>query len=92
MFLKKVLSFSKADECECNLDGQVSGNIRYARNTVSTAGAQSDLTLAVQSTFGMKIGVATINEFDDVSLEKVVRRSEELAKLGPDNPEYPTFA
>jgi len=85
--LKKVLSFSKADECECNLDGQVGGNIRTARNTVSTAGEQSDLTLAVQSTFGKRTGVATINEFDDESLKKVVRRSEELAKLAPENPE-----
>lgn len=85
--LKKVLSFSKADECECNLDGQLTGNIRYARNTVTTAGEVSDLTLAVQSTFGKKMGVATINEFDDASLEKVVRRAEELAKLAPDNPE-----
>jgi len=90
--LTKVLSFSKADECECNLDGQVGGNIRYARNTVSTAGEQSDLTLAVQSTFGKRIGVATINEFDDESIKKVVRRSEELAKLAPENPErMPVF-
>ena len=86
--LKKVIAFSKADEVECNLDGQVGGNIRYARNTVSTAGEQSDLVLAVQSTFGKRSGVATINEFDDASLEKVVRRSEELAKLAPENPEH----
>ncbi|MCW9017137.1 MAG: metallopeptidase TldD-related protein, partial [Kangiellaceae bacterium] len=86
--LKKVLAFSKADECECNLNGQLSGNVRYARNTVTTAGEISDLTLVVQSSFGKKTGVATINEFDDASLEKVVRRSEELAKLAPENPEF----
>ena len=90
--LQKVLSFSKADECECNLGGEVGGNIRTARNTVSTAGEQSDLTLAVQSTFGKRTGIATINEFDDASLMKVVKRSEELAKLAPENPEYmPSF-
>lgn len=85
--LSKVLKYSKADSVECNLDGKVGGNIRYARNTVSTAGEESDLILAVQSTFGQKMGVATINEFDDASLEKVVRRSEELAKLAPENKE-----
>lgn len=85
--LAKVIAFSKADEVECNLNGQVGGNIRYARNTVSTAGEESDMVLAVQSTFGMRMGTATINEFDDASLEKVVRRSEELAKLAPENPE-----
>jgi predicted Zn-dependent protease len=86
--LQKVISLSKADECEANLNGFDNGNIRYARNSVSTAGFQSDTQLVVQSSFGKKSGVTTINEFDDASLEKVVRRSEELAKLAPENPEY----
>ena len=86
--LKKVLGYSKADECEASLTGSEGGNIRYARNSVSTAGDISQLTLAVTSYFGKKSGTATINEFDDASLEKVVRRAEELAKLAPENPEY----
>lgn len=86
--LKKVLSYSKADECEVNLYGSDGGNIRYARNAVSTSGGVSQNTLVVQSSFGKKVGVATINEFDDASLEKVVRRAEELAKLAPENPEF----
>lgn len=86
--LSKVISLSKADEIQCNLDGSNAGNIRYARNTVSTAGEVSDVTLAVQSCYGKRTGTATINEFDDASLEKVVRRSEELATLSPENPEH----
>jgi predicted Zn-dependent protease len=34
------------------------------------------------------VGTATIDEFDDASLEKVVRRAEELAQLSPENPEF----
>ena len=86
--MKKVLSYSKADECEVNLSGSDSGNVRYARNAVSTSGAASQSTLAVQSSFGKKTGIATINEWDDASLQKVVQRSEELAQLAPENPEY----
>lgn len=86
--LDKVLSFSKAEGCEANLEGATTGNIRYARNTVSTAGTVTDLELVVQSNFGKKMATATINEFDDASLEKVVRRSEELAKLAPENEEF----
>ncbi|HMJ70693.1 MAG TPA: TldD/PmbA family protein [Cyclobacteriaceae bacterium] len=89
--LKKVLSYSKADECEVNLTGSEGGNIRYARNSVSTSGIVSQSQLVVSSAFGKKSGVATINEFDDASLEKVVRRSEELAQLAPENPEYVQF-
>lgn len=86
--LDKVMGLSKAENCEANLNGSVGGNIRYARNSVSTAGENSDVTLVVQSNFGKKVGTATINEFDDASIEKVVRRAEELATLAPENPEF----
>lgn len=86
--VKKVLDLSKADECEVTLSGSEGGNIRYARNAISTSGDISTLSLNVSSTFGKKTGSASINEFDDKSLEKVVRRAEELAQLAPDNPEY----
>ncbi|KAA1243255.1 TldD/PmbA family protein [Aquimarina sp. RZ0] len=86
--MEKALSFSTADACVINISGSESGNIRYARNTVSTSGHRSNQTLSVQSSFGKKSGTATIDEFDDESLKKVVRRAEELAKLSPENPEF----
>lgn len=86
--LEKVLSYSKADSCVVSLSGSKGGNIRYARNTVSTSGTESNMSLAVQSAFGKKSGVSTVNEFDDASLQKVVKRSEELANLSPENPEF----
>jgi len=89
--LTKVLSYSKAEQCEVNLNCSDSGNIRYARNSVSTSGGISANSLVVSSAFGKKLGTATINEFDDASLEKVVRRAEELAQLAPENPEFMPF-
>lgn len=86
--LQKVLSYSKADECEVNILGETRGNIRYARNEVSTSGALTNQNLQVQSSFGKKVGIATVDEFDEASIEKVVRRAEELARLAPENPEY----
>lgn len=85
---KKVLGFSKAEGCVVNLNGSTENNIRYARNSVTTSGTVEDLSLAVQSNYGLRLGTATINEFDDASLEKVVKRSEELARLAPENPEF----
>ncbi len=89
--MKKILSYSKANECEVTLYGSDGGNIRYARNSVSTSGGVSQNTLVVASAYGKKLGVATINEFDDASLEKVVRRAEDLAQLAPENPEFVSF-
>lgn len=89
--LDKVVKYSKAEGIEATLSGNVGGNVRYARNAVSTAGSEANISLAVQVHFGKRVGVATINEFDEGSLEKVVRRAEELAKLGPENPEFMPF-
>lgn len=86
--LARAIAFSKAETIECNLNGTIDGNIRTARNSVSTAGEVNDVVLSVQSTFGTKTGVATTNEFTDKALEAVVRRSEELAMLAPDSPEF----
>ncbi len=86
--LEKTLSFSKADECEANLSGNKSGNIRYARNTITTSGSQQSLSLVVQSSFGKRVGTVTTNELTDAAIEKAVRRAEELAKLAPENPEF----
>lgn len=86
--LTKVLSYSKADECQVSLSGGDSANVRYARNSVSTSGAVSSTQLAVISIFGKKQGITTINEYDDASLEKAVRRAEALAQLAPENPEH----
>ena len=86
--VKKVLGYSKAEGCQVNLSGGHNGNIRYARNTVTTSGSVNDMTLVVQSNYGKKLGTATINEFDDGALQRVVARADALAKLAPENPEF----
>ena len=86
--LDKAIKLSKADECTAQLSGSNGGNVRYALNNVSTSGYVSDADLVVDVAFGKRVGTATINAFDDKSIEAVVRRAEELAKLAPENPEF----
>ncbi|MEN5209246.1 TldD/PmbA family protein [Stenotrophomonas terrae] len=86
--LDKVIALSKADECTATLAGSVNGNIRFALNNVSTSGIVNNAQLAVEVSFGKRVGTASINEFDDAALERVVRRAEDLARLAPENPEF----
>ncbi|WP_368562903.1 TldD/PmbA family protein [Pseudoxanthomonas sp. UTMC 1351] len=86
--LDKVIALSKADECTAQLTGSIDGNIRFALNNISTSGIVSNADLAVQVAFGKRMGTASINEFDDAALERVVRRAEDLARLAPENPEF----
>ena len=86
--LTKVVALSKADECTATLSGAVRGNIRFALNKVTTSGVVDDVSLVVQAAYGKRTGTATINQFDDESLQRVVRRAEELARLAPENDEF----
>lgn len=86
--LDKVIAFSTADECSAQIGGGTEGNVRFARNDISTSGIVANVELGVQVAFGKRVGTATINQFDDASLERVVRRAEDLAKLAPENPEF----
>ncbi|GAA4002865.1 TldD/PmbA family protein [Hymenobacter fastidiosus] len=86
--LKKVLGFSTAEECEATLSGQTGGNIRSARNLISTSGAVDNVQLSVEARFGKRSGSATCNEFDDATLRRCVQRAEEIARLAPESPEY----
>ena len=51
-YIDKALSFAKADETEISIFGGRTGNIRYARNTVSTSGESNEIQLSVTSVFG----------------------------------------
>ncbi|MBJ7310182.1 TldD/PmbA family protein [Rugamonas sp. CCM 8940] len=84
----KVIALSRADECRVSISGNRNGNIRYARNSVSTSGVVDNTQLSVSVAFGKRQGTASVNEFDDQSLEKAVRRAEDVARLAPENPEF----
>lgn len=85
---ERVLSISEADQARVNLSSGEEGNTRFAVNQISTAGDVFDATLVVTSAFGNRVASATTNSFDDESLERVVRTSEQLARLVPEDPEY----
>ena len=83
----RALAFSKAEETQVVLTGGDRANVRFALNSVSTAGASSGYSLAVAAKFGQKVGTVTASEFSDASLQRAARNAEEIAKFSPDNPE-----
>jgi predicted Zn-dependent protease len=85
--VERVVKLSKAESIQVNVGGGYSTNVRFADNRISTAGAVSNASLTVQSSFGPKHAAVQTNDFSDESLERAVRQSEALAKLAPDDPE-----
>jgi len=83
----RVLSMSKAEETFVLLTGGDRANLRFARNTATTSGASSGMSLAITSSFGKRSGIVTTSQFDDESLQRALRKAEEIAKVSPENPE-----
>jgi predicted Zn-dependent protease len=85
--IDRALALRKADELVVGLTGGERGNVRFARNTATTAGASSRHTLTVTANIGRRAGTTTTTTFDAASLERTVRAAEEIARLSPENPE-----
>lgn len=86
--LEKILSLSKADAVSAGVGGQEGGNIRFARNEVTTSGTRNNVSVSVTTAFGKRVGSSSTNQLDDGSLKEAVRKAEEIASISPENPEY----
>ncbi len=84
---KRVLEFSKADECRVSINSGVRANTRFAVNQISTAGDNYNNSVSIRSVFGKKVANVTINRLDEASLRLAVENSERIARLAPDDPE-----
>ena len=87
----RALALSKAEQTFVSIDGSERASVRFARNTVTTAGATSAVSLAITSRFGKRSGTVTTARFDDASLQTALRNAEEIAKVSPENPEAMPF-
>jgi predicted Zn-dependent protease len=86
--IKSVLARSGAEEARVSVRGDTTGHIRFARNTVSTSGIASGLTVTIESSFGRRTGSVSVNQLDEATLKSAVARSEEIARLAPEDPEF----
>jgi predicted Zn-dependent protease len=87
----RALSMSKAEQTFVALTGGERANLRFARNTATTSGASSGMSLAITASFGKRSGTVTTAQFDDQSLQRALRNAEEIAEVSPENPEAMPF-
>ncbi len=85
---QQVLELSRADEAEVSLADEDLAHLRFARNSPSTGGLVRSRSVRVRSTFGTRSAAAEGNQLDRSALETLVRRSEELARRAPEDPEF----
>jgi predicted Zn-dependent protease len=85
--IEQTVAWSKADEAQVSLTVGQSANLRFARNTASTSGSETGPSLTVTSIVGKRAGAVTVNQLDAATLQGAVARSEEIARLAPEDPE-----
>jgi predicted Zn-dependent protease len=85
--IERAIKMSKADSISVNVGSSYTTNVRFAANQMSSSGGVTDGQINVQSSFGNKHAVVSINDPSDESLRRAVAQSEALAKLSPEDPE-----
>ena len=85
--IERTVKMSKADSINVQIDDGTTSNLRFAANSVSTAGSAQDSAVVVVSSFGPKHAAVQTNDISDDGLRRAVQQSEALAKLAPDDPE-----
>ncbi len=82
------LAASRADGCIVRIGGGNKLNLRFARNSATSNGARSAVSISMTSEFGQQSGSATVSSLDEDALEEAQRRSEAIARLAPADPEH----
>ncbi len=85
---ERILSFSKAPECEVAIDLTHAGHTRFAANDITTSGSARDLAISITSRGEGKSGTSLVNDTDSAALKQAVARSEELMRAASVNPEF----
>jgi predicted Zn-dependent protease len=81
------LAAAQADGCIVHVSGSDKVNLRFARNSATSNGARSGVSVTITSQFGQRSGSVTVNGLDEDALDAAQHRCEEIARQTPPDPE-----
>jgi PmbA protein len=84
---EQIKKYSTADEVETLFYGGQSGLTRFANNVIHQNVAEENYGVSVRTSFGGRTARASTNKLDEESLKRVVRASEDLAKVQHPDPD-----
>jgi predicted Zn-dependent protease len=83
----RIKKHSTADEVEAIFYGGKNALTRFANNVIHQNVAEENISISVRTAFGGRTARATTNKLDDESLQRVVRASENLARVQHPDPD-----
>jgi predicted Zn-dependent protease len=89
--LKSVLRRSAAGQLEAIVIGKDEQLTRFANSIIHQNVSETNVTLTVRMALGQRVGMATTNDLTEAGLDRVVELAADIARLQPENPEFPGF-
>jgi predicted Zn-dependent protease len=86
--LERVLSHSRADDCEVRLTEFAQAATRFANNAITQNLARSNRELTVTVAFGQRTGQVSVNDLSPSNLKEAVERAESIARFSEPDAEY----
>ncbi|MBA4319864.1 MAG: hypothetical protein C0412_15810 [Flavobacterium sp.] len=83
-----ILNYSKADQTEVIIDYNNFGLSRFANSYIHQNMVIENFGLQIRTVFGKKIGVASTNNMDEVSIRKTVDNACGIAKLSREDKDF----
>lgn len=87
----RVLQKSTADETEVLFLGLEEELTRFANNEIHQNVAETNFGVAIRAAVGKRVAAVSTGDISDVGLERAVAQAEALARLQPENPDFPGF-
>jgi len=87
--LKETLASSPADETELVARCGTNRLTRFAGSVIHQNVSEEDCTVTVRVAVGKRIGVASTNRLGADALAEAVRQATEVARAGPEDPDFP---
>lgn len=88
---KRVLELAQemAKDAEVRVDvvSGRSGNVRFARNEITTSGDSGELSISLWMGIGKRHAVVSTNQTDETSVRELAKRAVAMARLSPEDPE-----
>ena len=84
-----VIASSEADQTEVLFVGTEQQLTRFANNTIHQNVAEQGAEVSVRVAIGQRTGVASANQLDEATLREATARALAVARLQPDNPDFP---
>lgn len=86
--IDSAITQSQADGVFVSLDSNESALSRFSENQISQNISRNRFKLSITSSFGRRSASASTTELDSEAIIETLRRSEELARFAPEDPEW----